>query len=711
MGKRHCLMRLLALLVMSCQGMTVQLAQADETAHFPQKTVHNTSLVQLGYPAGIFFAENTLPQRYSLLFHLPETMEPEGGSLRFFYRGASVQATSRTFVISINGQRTDNLLLHLDDATHALTLPIAAEELKAGQLKVELEPVALGSAESCKGDRMTEERVRILSHSHLQVAYQRGPTTLRDYWLTLPGEVRLSLPAGTIDEPLFVSALEWVALLQRRGHKVRIIRLPALGEIVLAPRSEINRALAKQKPRGITKGLRWSGKENVGLLGYGGKNLMVVTAPYPSARRFADEWPRLGAVAALDAQAASSRDERREVMLAADNSETVSSDTQRWRGTVTPWKLPPGTRPDEWPRLGAVATLDTPAASSRDEPREVMLAAFDIDNSETVFRGTQRWSGTVTPWKLPPGTRPVAAVVDLKMPKALAGEVRRLYVHLNGRLVTSDLLESGRERYQIRVPFRQRQANNIYRMEIEVRSSAGERCTAASDGPLIGIDAASRLLLRGEDREVKELAALPTAYGTGFDLIVPQESRNGAEHYLPLLGTLLNGLAIAQADYRLFFYAKGEAPQPARNFMMVGMEAPPQLVVPLRLDRGRVELVDRQGAVLIDDAKLRRSLILQAVRSGDHDGLWLYSGGQEGVPAIGAGLLGSADLLLYAETHGTISIDTNQAGIVHIRYLDAPRWFESLYEERRRWLLGAWVLLTLAMLYLHFMSRRHRGVP
>jgi hypothetical protein len=534
-----------------------------------------------------------------------------------------------------------------------LTLPIAAEELKAGQLKVELEPVALGSAESCGGGRVTEERVRILSHSHLQVAYQRGPTTLRDYWLTLPGEVRLSLPAGAIDEPLFVSALEWVALLQRHGRKVRLIRLPELGEIVLAPRSEINRALAKQKPRGITKGLRWSGKENVGLLGYGDKNLMVITAPYPSARRFADEWPR----------------------------------------------------------LGSVATLDTQAASTRDERREVMLADFDIDNSETVFRGTQQWRGTVTPWKLPPGTRPVAAVVDLKMPKALAGEVRRLYVHLNGRLVTSDLLESGRERHQIRVPFRQLQANNIYRMEIAVRSSAGERCTAAADGPLIGIDAASRLLLRGEDREVKELAALPTAYGAGFDLIVPQESRNGAERYLPLLGTLLNGLAIAQADYRLLFYAKGEAPQPARNFMMVGMEAPPQLVVPLRLDRGRVALVDRQGAVLIDDAKLRRSLILQAVRSGDHGGLWLYSGGQEGLPAIDAGLLGSADLLLYAETHRTISIDTNQAGMMHIRYLDAPHWFESLYEERRLWLLGAWVLLTLAMLYLHFVSRRQRGVP
>ncbi len=653
MGKRHDLLGLLALLVMSCQGMSVQLAQADETAHSSQKAVHHTSLAQLGYPAGIFFAENTLPKHYSLLFQLPETMEPEGGSLRFFYRGASVQDAMRTFAISINGQRADNLSLQLDDATHALTLPIAAEELKDGQLKVELEQVALGSTESCGGGRVTEERVRILSHSHLQVAYQRGPATLRDYWLTLPGEVRLSLPAGGIDEPLFISALEWVALLQRHGRKVRIIRLPELGEIVLAPHSEVNRALAKQKPRDTTKGLPWSGKENVGLLGNGGKNLMVITTPYPSARRFADEWPR----------------------------------------------------------LGAVATLDTQAASSRDERREVMLAAFDIDNRETVFRGTQQWHGTVTPWKLPPGTRPVAAVVHLKVPKALAGEVLRVYVHLNDRLVVSELLDSDRERQQIRVPFHQLQANNIYRMEIAVRSSAGERCAAAADGPLIGIDAASRLLLRGEDSEFKELAALPTAYGAGFDLIVPQESRNEAERYLPLLGTLLNGLAIAQADYRLLFYAKGAAPQPARNFMMVGMEAPPQMVVPLRLDRGRVALVDRQGAVLIDDAKLRRSLILQAVRSGDHDGLWLYSGGQEGGPAIGAGLLGSADLLLYAETHGAISIDTNQAGIVHIRYLDAPRWFESLYEERRIWLLGAWVLLTLAMLYLHFMSRRHRGVP
>jgi len=653
MGKRHCLVRLLALLVMSCQGMTVQLAQADETALSSQRAVHSTSLAQLGYPAGIFFAENTLPQRYSLLFQLPETMEPEGGLLRFFYRGASVQAAKRTFVISINGQRTAHLLLRLDGATHALTLPIAAEELKGGQLKVELEPVALGSAASCRRGRVTEERVRILSNSYLQVTYQRSPTTLRDYWLTLPGEVRLSLPAGAIDEPLFASALKWVALLQRHWHKVRIIRLPKLGDVVLASRSEINQSLAKQKPSGTTKGLRWNGKENVGLLGDGGKNLMVITSPYPSARRFADEWPR----------------------------------------------------------LGSVATLDTQAASTRDERREVMLSAFDIDNSETVFRGRQQWRGTVTPWKLPPGTRPVAAVVYLKMPKALAGEVRRLYVHLNGRLVTSDLLESDRKRQQIKVPFRQLQANNIYRMEIEVLSSAREWCTVAADGPLIGIDAASRLLLKDEDRKVSALAALPTAYGGGFDLIVPQESRNRAERYLPLLGTLLNGLAIAQADYRLRFFAKGKAPQPARNFMMVSMETPPQLDLPLRLDRGKVALIDRQGAVLIDDAKLRESLILQAARSGDHGGLWLYPGEQEGGPDIDTGLLGSADLLLYTKTHGTLSINTNQAGMVHIRYLDTPRWFESLYKERRLWLLGAWVLLTLAMLYLYLVSRRHRGVP
>jgi hypothetical protein len=114
--------------------------------------------------------------------------------------------------------------------------------------------------------------------------------------------------------------------------------------------------------------------------------------------------------------------------------------------------------------------------------------------------------------------------------------------------------------------------------------------------------------------------------------------------------------------------------------------------------------------VLIDDAKLRRSLVLQAVRSGDYDGLWLYPGEQEGLPSIDTGLLGSADLLLYAETHGTISIDTKQVGMLHIRYLDAPHWFESLYKERRLWLLGAWVLLTLAMLYLYFVSRRQRGV-
>ncbi len=651
MGKRYCLVRLLALLLMVCQGMTVQLAQADDGGPSPQKAVHSTSLAQLGYPAGLFFAENTLPQRYSLLFQLPETMEPEDGSLRLFYRGASVQAATRAFAISINGQRTDNLLLHLDDATHALTLPIAAEELKDGQLKVELEPVALGSAESCREEQVAEERVRILSNSHLQVAYQRGPTTLRDYWLTLPDEVWLSLPAGAIDEPLFESALEWVALLQRHGRKVRITRLPELGGIVLAPRSEINRALAKQKPKGTTKELRWSGRENVGLLGYGGKNLMVITAPYPSARRFAGEWPG----------------------------------------------------------LGSAATLDTQIALISDDRREVMLSAFDIDNSETAFRGTQQWRGTVTPWKLPPGTRPVAAVVDLKMPKALAGEVRRLYVHLNGRLVTSELLESDRERHQIRVPFRQLQANNIYRMEIAVHSSARERCTAAADGPLIGIDATSRLLLRSDDRKVKKLAALPTAYGTGLDLIVPQESRIGVERYLPLLGTLLNGLAIAQADYRLRFYAKGETPQPARNFMMVSMETPPKLEVPLRLDRGRLALVDRQGTVLVDDTKLRRSLVLQAARSGDHGGVWVYPGEQEGVPAIDTGLLGSADLLLYAKTHGTISIDTSQAGMMHIRYLDAPRWFESLYQERKLWLLGAWALLTLAMLYLYFMSKRQRG--
>jgi hypothetical protein len=653
MGKRHCLMRLLALLVMCCQGMTVQLARADETTHISQRAVHSTSLAQLGYPAGIFFAENTLPKRYSLLFQLPETMEPEGGSLRLFYRGASVQDASRTFVITINGDRTDNLLLHLDETTHALTLPIAAEELNGGQLKVELEPVALGIDESCGGEQGTEERLRILSHSHLQVTYQQSPTTLRDYWLTLPDEVRLSLPAGDIDKPLFASALEWLALLQRHGRKVRIVRLPELGEVVLAPRSKINQFLANQKPRGTTKDLRWNGKENVGLLRHGDKNLMVVTAPYPSARRFADEWPG----------------------------------------------------------LGTVATLDTHVASTRDERREVSLAVFDIDNSETVFRGWQQWRGTVTPWKLPPGTRPIAAVVDLKMPKALAGEMWRLYVRLNGRLVSSELLDNSRERHQIRVPFRQLPANNIYRMEVAVRSSAMERCTAAAGGPMIGIDASSRLLLRDEDRKVKELAALPTAYGAGFDVILPQQSRNEAERYLPLLGTLLNNLAIAQPDYRLRFYAKGEAPEPTRNFMMVGTEAPPNLVVPLRLDRGRVALVDRQGSALIDDAKLRRGLILQAVRSSDHGGLWLYPGEQKGLPVIDAGLLGSADLLLYTQTHGTITIDTNQEGMIHIRYRDAPRWFESLYKERRLWLLGVWVLLTLAMLYLHLMSRRHRGIP
>ncbi|HEY0634585.1 MAG TPA: cellulose biosynthesis cyclic di-GMP-binding regulatory protein BcsB [Gammaproteobacteria bacterium] len=610
-----------------------------------------TTLVELGYPSGFSFDDAALPDERVMLISLPQDSRIASATLHLVYRGSPDLDPRTTLSVAVNDRPLRVQVLTADDSVHELQLTIPEPLLRGGQLKVTVRghvPTAHGR---CVDGQPASGHIHIYPESSLITYLQGPPYSLRDAWRALPGEVTITLPAGPLDEPLFRAALDWVVLLNRSHRRVRLVTLPHLGHLVIAPEAEIRSALTQRGGEPARETL-WSDEgANLGMVRFTGGHFIAATPPYADVGRFAARWQALFAPVYID---------------------------------------------------------PTPLQHEEEHASRLVVDALGLSSTPAQIGNKVQWSATITPWSLPPGMRAQSAHIKVVLPRIEPKQPIRLYAYLNELLIVGERLLADGTEHTLEIPFDKVRHSEVYHLRVVARNGADD-CTEPVQHYPIRIAPESHVSLQPESQPPSGFASLPTAFGAGFDLYLPKEYLAQAPERLPMLGRVLAGFAVPSASYRLRLFDAHEPPVPQRNFVVAAEVPPSGSDAALRFDLGRVALVNPQNETIVDESRLRQSSVIQMVQAGEASGLWLHPGANPELPVVDTAHLGDNDVALYEPDHLLLTIDSHQEDLVRAHYPDAPRWFERLHAQRFFWLMASWLLLTLGILYLFVKSRQHRN--
>jgi len=643
-------MKLLILLMLSATFLFPMFSVAEENN--PVGSTLTTSLVELGYPSGISFEGDALPNEQTLLFHLPRGMNVRAATLRIVYRGSSQLGQHALLSVAINDLPPQTKEV-ADDVTREWFLHVPPSELGGGQLKVALRSSIHPDYDHCIDGEPQSGVIHVSANSELVSHLDGVPESLYDAWLTLPEQVVVTVPKGVLSEATFRTALDWITLLQRQHHSVRVTTLPDLGNLVIAPEHLILSTMAHVGGQAWGSRHLWERiNSNVGVVNFRGHTFIAATPPYADVQHFASHWQEL--------------------------SNTALIETGRSAA---------GDRPDS----------------------DLPLDQLGLSTVPALLGHKLQCSATITPWNLPPGMRPVSATIHLLLPRTEEKKLFRIYIYLNDMMIRSTRYQGDGSEKEIAISFGSVPRSDTYHLRVDVRDDGKADNIKPSNFYPMQITSQSRVTLRDTSSMPEGFSSVPTALGQGFDLYIPRDYLAEAPRYLPLLGQLLVGFVVAPTEFDLKVIAPGDIPALQRNFIVAGNAPPGEVPLPVHFDQGKVELVDHHDQPLINERHLLQDSVVQLVKSGGIAGLWFRTGEADELPAIDVNKLGGDDVAVYSPDHLILSIDSHQEELVRATYLDAPRWYERLYNQRLLWLLIAWVVLTMSIIYLYAKSKEHRS--
>lgn len=609
-----------------------------------------TTLDELGYPRGITFDDTTAPSERTLLFYIPKEMQINSATLRIVYTSSS-QTTRNAFLsVSINDLPQRKMPLKADSITREWLVPVPKSALKGGQLKITVRgyiPVNYGHIV----DGQPQSGFARISADSSLVTHQEGlPETLRDAWLTLPEKVVVAIPGGTLDETTFKAALDWITLLMRNHHEVKITTLPELGDVVIAPEAGIAAAVTHYSGLALAGSPWGEPRSNLGVMNVNNRSFIAVTQPWPDVRQFALRW------------------------------QVLSHHEQ----------------------------IETNAPDEEEVPDKVLLNALGMSSATALVGHKLQWSATITPWNLPPGTRPHVAKVHLVMPHSGSNKPYRVFIYLNDMLVSSKRFTGDGAGRQFSVAFDSVPRSESYQMRVVLRDSGDKDHIEPDFLYPVRMTPQSHIVVRRDAQPPAGLSSVPTALGNGFVLYVPSDYLSAAPRFLPLLARVLVGFVVPRADYRLIVVSNGHVPRPRGNFIVAGDMPLGEMTLPVRFDEGKVQLVDYRGEILIEERRLRMNNVIQLMKRGAMTGLWFHPGETADMPVIDVSRLASDDVAIYEADKLALSFDSQQEDLAYLQYLESPRWFERLYSQRIFWIVLAWLLLTAGIVYLFVKSKQHR---
>ncbi len=619
-----------------------------------------SSLAELGYKDGVLFEGIAANHARKLYFQVPQDITTRQGLLRIHYRFSSLLDKHSNMRVYVNGLPRRIVSLGGDVHSGWLEIRLKPVDLQEAFVQVEIRSAMLISKDRCFDERIGGAFLHILPDTTLRWQLQGKIATIRSYWQLLPKRVQVSLPEGVLEASVFQNALGLSQQLLHSGHQVSFTRLPKLGDIVVAPRAKIEEWIrARYEDDAADNFSKSIGKKNLALVNVKDRQFMVVTGIHDrkSLRFLSTDWYSLAA----------------------------AGEYQLFSG-LTPTEL-------------------------EDDRYALKLQHLGVNTTAIEMARQASWSTTIKPSQLPPGHRLDTVRLQLISAPSINDRPLMFYSYLNGVLINAVRLVDSGETQEIVLKLPQEQmerANNLHFVAQRDLSDLDKNCDGEPARFPIQIKPDSIVQTSIDDTAPERFAELPAYLSRGYDTYLPQGYLQQAEKLLPYVASMMADMDLPLQTDRLRFYKAEEKIEPEKPFVLLG---PAQTAFDRQgvyFDKGRMDVVNQRGDVLLAVDSLPEISIAQIVARDGVYGLWLMPPESGQLSSID-GLHLSKDDVAFADQRGVLlTLDSDQPGLSRIEYPDSNGWFD-LFGEYRFWYFAlGWLLLTSLIVYMYRLSRSHR---
>jgi hypothetical protein len=594
----------------------------------PEPLVRRISVGDLGFAGGI--ALEGLGAARDIFLPVPRDVPLLGARLVLQVESRSIFAGRRGVEVLANGRPILSRALPDGGERIELSLPIEADDLARGNgfLRLTIRSIGALTENRCLDQRLAGERLTVLEGSHLE--------------LRLPGDVRPGAAALVQLMP------REVTVVTRPGPLPPAEAMAALtaGHALAARGHNVSFASDEPAARGPDGG--WT------------RGVVLVGEAVPQGAA-----GRLEAVTAGGLPALALGGARPDIAA---------------RALAAPWQaVADGQRQEV-----AAALARLPGQGEPGLALPLIGLRGDLGAQDIVERGG--WTIEFGARDLPPGTRPSALVLDIAAAPDAAGERPVAAVFFNETLIASQSLGAQMlARLVVPVPDGLAALDNRVRVVVQRRPRGGE-CETQPAGAPVQILPSSALRLAAAPMPPADFFELAPRWRDGV-AILSDAPVTAAR--LALMLAVLRGHAPPGAPLML-----GDAgATPAAPFLAFTVEPPPGLrTPPLRFDRGRVVVADRQGRTVLDLAAPGGVTTAQLVAtSGGVPGIWVRTA-EGAVPRVLP--LDRGDVA-FADANGvTLAFATGREQLLRVTYPDDPGLL-ALVERYRPWIVGGlWLALT-----------------
>lgn len=625
-----------------------QVAEVKAQASDVHQVEIETSLADLGYRNGFQFDGVQSIHDESVFFPVPKDANVQSGRVRLHYRASSMLHKQSNVRIYVNHMPMIASGLSAD-GDQVLDVPLRKSDLvtKDGFVRVEIKVSMLFSDDRCLDERINGGYFYVKPETSLLVTLRDDTSSLRGAWDLLPQEVKVSLPAGQVTPEIFSSAWALDELLTRQNKKVSFVRLPEVGDIVIAPDAEIQSAL-HQAATG----------SNVSLisLGEGRRRTIALSEPFDVTPFY---------------------------LLSL-----------KWRGLAS------GSQYQIFPLVQG--------KMGSDDKYRLLLGDMGLSTETRYVDRIVEWNFVYSADKLPSGYAPQTLELDVTSAPASVEHPVMFYVYLNDVLQQATHLDNDGKTHRISVaiPKEGLARHNAIRLVTQREYIEGDCHGDLPRFPVQVMPTSSMVVTRKASEAPKEFMELGAYFRDGFDTYLPKAYLQNPGQVLNLLTRLVIDQALAVDVKRVQFYDPSSKIKPEKPFVVLGKADIDLEYQPVRFDKGHIQVLGENGSKLLDVDRLPGVAITQIVKAGGASGLWVAQG-QDNVALAASNFQFDHDDVSFVDATGVLlTLDSRHPGGVRLYYPE-QRSLMQWVEENRYWLLlAAWIALTLLVVFLFRRTRQ-----
>ncbi len=293
-----------------------------------------------------------------------------------------------------------------------------------------------------------------------------------------------------------------------------------------------------------------------------------------------------------------------------------------------------------------------------------------------------------------------------------AGAGASATVYLNDTLLGARSLGRGLpERVKFTVPTGLVSRNNALRVSFQ-RQAAGGQCRIKPQGYSAQVLPGSQLQLTDTADETEHFFQLRQSFADGAQIFVDPDVGLSASELMPWLGSVAGTIIPDRAPIiprNALTDIDADVP-----FVVVSNANPGDGEPLITVEKGRIEIRDRNGEVMFDGDALDRLGIVQMVTRNGVTGLWVRPGAGD-APEASVNtpfVLDRGDLALIGAEGVVVATSTNNNSLIDVVYPEQTSLMQIL-DQYRPWIVGGlWLALTLLVLAaFQKMYRRRRATP